>query len=245
MTEDTTAEALDEFVSEGLVTDIISVIRSGKEATAYLCHVHEDVGGSLAVAKVYHERERRDFANDQLYEVGQRLLRGHEERAVANKSDAGRVIQSALWVNNEFDVMSTLSYAGLDVPAPYAATERAILVEYAGADETPAPQLREVRSLTAGQAERLPERLLWNVEVMLRENVIHADLSPYNVLYADGLPVIIDLPQAVDPRFNKAAQRLLQRDVKNIASYFRRHGITLDHERWSDDLWRRFVLGEL
>ena len=56
--------AVEEFLSEGLITDVISIIKSGKEASAYLCHAHRSLGAKYVVAKVYHERSRRNFNND-------------------------------------------------------------------------------------------------------------------------------------------------------------------------------------
>jgi RIO kinase 1 len=240
-------DAIDEFVAEGLVIEVVSVIKSGKEATAYLCRIEESLGAELGVAKVYHPRDRRNFANDSVYEVGKRLLEaqaGREARAVAGKSQAGRAIQSAMWVDHEFEVMSALNYAGLDVPEPYAATERAILMEFVGDKAAPSPQLHHVR-LDACEGRRLLERTLWNVEGMLRENHIHADLSPYNVLYDGGRLAIIDIPQAVDPRFHPRGEALLARDVRNMAAYFARQGVTFDHDAWCRDLWSRFVMGQL
>ena len=56
---------------------------------------------------------------------------------------------------------------------------------------------------------------------------------------------IIDFPQAVDPRLNPAARVLLARDVENICNWGRRHGVDRPAARIVDDLWSRFVIGEL
>ena len=52
------------------------------------------------------------------------------------------------------------------------------------------------------------DRLLWNVELFLGHNWIHADLSAFNVLWWEGRGTVIDLPQAVDPRSNPHAADL-------------------------------------
>jgi RIO kinase 1 len=238
---------LDEFVSAGLVTGALSTIKSGKEATAYLCRGGRELGAQYAVAKLYHERSRRNFANDTIYEVGKRLLDergGRAARAIKNKTGAGREMQGAMWVDHEFETLSALAYAGVSVPEPYACSERLILMEFVGGGDEPAPQLHKVR-LEPGEAGVLLDHLLSDIETMLRENVIHGDLSPYNILYDRGRPVIIDLPQAVDPRFNRHAEALLARDVANVAAYFAKAGATFDHEAWTRERWRRFVLGRL
>ena len=43
--------------------------------------------------------------------------------------------------------------------------------------------------------------------------MVHSDLSPYNVLWNGHEHRIIDFPQAIDPRFNSSAQRLLVLDA--------------------------------
>ena len=66
------------------------------------------------------------------------------------------------------------------------------------------------------------------IERWLGVNLVHGDLSPYNILYWKGRCVAIDFPQAVDPRFNDAARSLLERDISNLAKYFARMGVKLD-----------------
>ena len=86
-----------------------------------------------------------------------------------------------------------------------------------------------------------------NIELMLRNNVIHGDLSPFNVLYLSreqGVR-IIDFPQAVDPRENRNACELLFRDVENISRFFEKFGVRSDPDRFASRLWNQFVHAEL
>jgi hypothetical protein len=38
-------------------------------------------------------------------------------------------------VDHEFELLSALNYAGADVPAPFACTEKAVLMEYLGDED--------------------------------------------------------------------------------------------------------------
>jgi RIO kinase 1 len=58
--------------------------------------------------------------------------------------------------------------------------------------------------------------------------VVHADLSPYNILVWEERLVFIDFPQAVDPVAHPAGMGLLQRDVDNVATWFSRKGVPVD-----------------
>jgi serine/threonine-protein kinase RIO1 len=65
-------------------------------------------------------------------------------------------------------------------------------------------------------AASLFEALCADVEQMLWLDVLHADLSPCNILWSGHAYRIIDFPQSVDPRFNGNAQSFPQRDVENV-----------------------------
>src|SRR5262249_42134260 len=143
-----------------------------------------------------------------------------------NKTRHGQRAAEKLWVDHEFDMLCRLHAAGCDVPAPIAATGNAILMEYVGDGDSPARQLRELR-LSATEAQRLFDRLMWNVRMMLINDVVHADLSPYNILVTGRRPIIIDLPQAVDARANANARDLLTRDIDNLCQHFARFGVAV------------------
>jgi RIO kinase 1 len=117
-------------------------------------------------------------------------------------------------------------------------------MEYVGDEDGPAPQLKDVVP-TGDDARRWFDWALWNVEALLRQHLVHADLSPYNVLVWDGRLRIIDLPQAVDARTNRNARDLLDRDVGNLCRHFARVGIDRDPARVSAELWHRYVVAAL
>jgi RIO kinase 1 len=115
---------------------------------------------------------------------------------------------------------------------------------YIGDEENAAPQLRSVRPSPA-EAEDLLAQLLRALETMLYRNVIHGDLSPYNVLVWEGRAVVIDLPQAVDPRKNRHARRFLERDVERICAFFARFGFSADAHERAADLWTAWQFADL
>ncbi|MGH7864508.1 MAG: RIO1 family regulatory kinase/ATPase [Candidatus Binataceae bacterium] len=88
-------------------------------------------------------------------------------------------------------------------------------------------------------------RMVDNIRLWLAADRIHADLSPYNVLYWRGDIRVIDFPQAVDPRFNTDARRLLERDLANMTRYFARFGVEADSSRMAHAIWSSFVRNAL
>ncbi len=235
---------LDMFFAEGLITEVLGLVKIGKEASVYCCQAGSELGGGLVAAKVYRRRQYR-FKNDAIYQEGRtRGMEGHLRRALKRKSEIGRQVQTGSWINHEYETLDLLYEAGADVPRPLASRGDAILMEYIGDSESPAPRLVQVAP-DREEAEALFEALLANVELWLATNRVHADLSPHNVLYWDGRLVVIDFPQAIDPRFNSSARDLLHRDVDNVCRYFQALGVPSDPWRLAEDLWRRFLRADL
>jgi RIO kinase 1 len=230
----------DEYRAEGLLSEVLGALRSGKEASVHLCRATPWRGGGLVAAKVYKPRESRSFRNDAAYLDGRVILRHRDRRAVERRSRWGRFVGHHLWVDREYEVLTALAAAGADVPRPIACRGTTILMEFVGDGESPAPQLCSVRPTTA-EARVLLDRIVRNVELMLSVHVVHADLSPYNVLVHDGRPVFIDFPQAVDARTNRHARELLGRDLENVCRYLARRGAPADARSLASRMWERYV----
>jgi len=235
---------LDAFYQDGWITDVLHTVKSGKEATVYCCKADSRTGLDLIAAKVFCPRTHRSFRNDAIYQEGRVILDRRLRRAVAKKTQAGRGCQSALWVDSEFTTLKTLHAAGADVPKPYAQSGDAILMEYVGDREMTAPPLRHVR-LEYDEARELFNVLMRNIELWLACNLVHGDLSAFNILYWQGSVRVIDFPQAIDPRMNRNAFELLLRDIANVCIYFEQYGIAEDSYRLARGLWSRFVFAEL
>jgi RIO kinase 1 len=234
--DETLVQAIQPFIDSGLVSEVLQVLKSGKEATVYSCRRGPRMPGRLLAVKVYRPAEHRQFHNDATYRQGRVITSGRVRRAVQNGSAFG------MWVGTEWGHLRELHAAGLDVPEPIDRAGDAILMSYLGDESSPAPQLRAVR-LTEPQAIGVWDRVAWNVGRMLAINRVHGDLSPYNLLWHDGLAWIIDVPQMVDPRENTNARTLLDRDLENVWRHCSKFAPLPDPWRLADHLWTRWRTG--
>ena len=237
---------LGEFYDDLLITDVLSKVKGGKEATVYCCAAHPSTGLELIAAKVYRPRIFRNLRNDARYRQGRKILDSSGQellderllRAVGKKTEVGREVMHTSWIEHEYQTLQTLYAAGADVPRPVARGNNTILMEYLGEPSAPAPALNEVR-LEADEARPMFKRLVRNVEIMLACNKVHGDLSAYNVLYWEGEVKLIDFPQAVDPRGNRDAYDIFQRDVLRLCQYFARHGVRSQPRVIAGEMWLR------
>jgi RIO kinase 1 len=226
-----------------LVTDLsatdteLGILKTGKEADVYL--VRRGVPGTdracLLAAKRYRDATHRQFHRDAGYLEGRRVRESRVNRAVANRSDFGRQAIAAQWAYAEFNALVRFSAAGLPVPYPVQIVGTEVLLEFIGdADGTGAPRLAETRP---GPDERAS---LWRqvVEAMTTlagAGFAHGDLSPYNLLVHQGRLVMIDLPQVVDVIAHPNGRGFLDRDARNVATWFARAGQPdADPEAWSE-----------
>jgi RIO kinase 1 len=243
-------EQLGQFNQAKLITSVLRRVKGGKEANVYCCAAHPATGLELIAAKVYRPRQFRNLKNDSQYRQGRPVLTAKGQavdpkdwrlqKAIASKSRKGLQVTQASWVAYEFQTMQKLHTAGADVPEPIRNSEHAILMEYFGDVSMAAPTLHLI-TLEPDEAPVLFQRLLHNVELMLRQHVIHGDLSAYNVLYVDGDVKIIDLPQIVDPRTNPDARSIFNRDVERLCQYFERFGVRSNPRAIAHDYWKRYV----
>jgi len=81
-------DLLEPFFDEGWITEVIRPVKSGKEATVYLCRAGARTGEELVAAKVYRSLQQRGFKNDAVYwEGGMRAMSRRTKAAIARRSD--------------------------------------------------------------------------------------------------------------------------------------------------------------
>lgn len=237
-------ESLGDFYEHKWISDVLRRIKGGKEASVYLCQLDSGLGPKLAAAKVYRPRSLRNLKNDAQYRIGRPdlddngrvIFDARSVHAMQKRTSFGEELRHQSWIAYEFQSLQSLFAAGVDVPRPYAMARNAILMDYIGDEENFAPTLNTV-SLEADDAKSLFTRVLHNIDLMLAEELIHGDLSPYNILYWNDKITLIDFPQVVKPQSNPASWTIFQRDVARICQYFESQGIVSDYHRLSVDLW--------
>ena len=231
---------LDEFVDRGLITRVHAQLTSGKEGTVYCCRAHPSTRRRFVAAKVYRQHAESSYKwNATYFEGRERVLKPQILRAVQARTAFGRTVAGGLWIDAEHAALQRLAAAGVSTPVPIALGEHAILMEYIGNGAGPAPHLHGV-DFDRDAARRAFGMIMEDVALMLRHHLVHGDLSPYNILFWKGTTRIIDVPQAVDARFNHAAPELFRRDVENVCRFFARHGIREDPSELALDLWDRY-----
>jgi len=241
---DAVPPALRDLIEEQIIDEVLFQLRSGKEATVYVAEKRTRGQSVLYAAKVYRDMHHRSFRRDEVYREARVIHDGRTARAVRKKTRTGRAAAFGMWVGDEASMLQRVYQAGADVPAVIAVSGPAILMEYIGDLDGRAPMLTEV-DLSDAEARVAFDAIMNNVEAFLAADVVHADLSAFNVLYWEGRPVIIDLPQAVDALLNRHARELLARDIGNICRHFQRQGLNADAAEIASQLWRRYELRQL
>ncbi len=240
------------FQDKGLLGDVLMELKSGKEATVYVCAGGPRArSGTYLAVKIYRPPEHRQFKDDGLYRAGVTITNPRTRRAMEGRTSFGKEALFGSWVGREWANLSLLHQNNLCVPRPIDHSDTAIIMEYLcdelGDPPSPSPQLRSVK-LTEPQASACWDDVVWSVETLLRLNRVHGDLSPYNLLWhaARGQPHrpwIIDVPQMIDARENPNAFELLSRDLENVYKYLSRYAALPDPWKLAGSLWSRFKRG--
>jgi RIO kinase 1 len=237
--------SLEPFYNQRLITDVLHEAHSGKEATVFCCKAHPSTGVEYLAAKIYRPRMFRSLRNDAVYRYSrvQRDEQGQAEHgnsrrgsAATRKTERGRAAQVASWIDYEYQTQRLLYAHGANVPRPYAQIGNAVLMEYIGEEDEPAPRLNDV-TLDREEAQPLFDCILHNIELALQHGRIHGDLSAYNILYWQGSVILIDFAQAVDPYHNSDVFSLFLRDIERVCQHFAQYGVAGDAHQLAYEMW--------
>nr|WP_111765528.1 RIO1 family regulatory kinase/ATPase [Nakamurella deserti] len=209
----------------------LGVLKTGKEADVHLLERGLPGGpSSLLAVKTYRSSEHRMFHRDAGYQEGRRTRRTREGRAMTTRTAFGRELLAGKWAAAEFAALSALWTAGAPVPYPVQLIGSELMMEFVGdGDGAAAPRLAAVpvpdHCEPVDWFTALWQDLVHSLELVASLGYTHGDLSPYNVLVADGRCVLIDLPQIVDVIANPQGPAFLARDASVIADFFARRGV--------------------
>ena len=201
--------------SKGVVSSMEFIIARGKEADVYLADAGEKVGKDFVALKIFRLENAR-FQNRIKYIEG-------DPRFGRVKSDVFSIV--ATWCKKEYGNLLVAEAAEVHAPRPYAFNGNVLAMEFIGNEGKPSKRMREE---TLDEPEKVLDIILEDMHKLYASELVHADLSEYNILMLDGMPYIIDFGQAVHIK-HPDSMKFLERDVANILHYFsKKYGIERD-----------------
>lgn len=226
----------------GHLHELLGELKSGKEATVYLGRGPQ----GLCAVKLYKELITRSFKNDAVYREGRFIGDARIEKAIRQRSATGVNAQQAIWVMHEYAQLWALHGAGLPVPRPLigpgvkdcAASGRAVVMEFIGGEDDPAPRLSDAR-LTPEEARSAWDQSLNILARLLSLKLAHGDYSTYNLLWWEDRVIVIDVPQVVRQDESPHFGALFERDVRSLCQSFARLGVREDAAQTSHEVRKR------
>lgn len=132
------------------------------------------------------------------------------------------------WTQKEFKNLERLREIGVKAPKPIVFRDNILIMEYIGDEAQPAPLLKDV---IVDNPEKAFKTIISYISKMYKKaNLVHGDISAYNILYFKKNCYIIDLGQGVLTEHPNALE-FLKRDIKNVVSYFNKYNIKADAEK--------------
>ncbi|MBI4439759.1 serine protein kinase RIO [Candidatus Woesearchaeota archaeon] len=197
------------LISEGHFDGIQGQLTLGKEANIFIAKK----GDEKVIVKIYR-LQTCDF--NRMYDYIK-----YDPRYHYLKKRRREIIFA--WAQREFRNLLKAREIGVNVPKPIAIKFNILVMELIG---DPAPKLKD---MPPKNPEKFFDEIISMMKKMYKNNLVHADLSHFNILNDNDVPYIIDWSQCT-PAENPNAEEYLKRDVRNVCSYFRKIGVEASEE---------------
>jgi RIO kinase 1 len=200
------------LLNRGYIENISGVVRSGKESRIYWGHAKRN---KPIVLKIF-------LTTSAEFKRGRMMYIQGDPRFKHTRSDTRSLVN--LWALKEFKNLQQAKKAGVRVPSPLRVEGNVLLLEFIGRNGIPAPLLRESALDHPGRVyDKIAEAVR---RLYQKAELVHGDLSEYNIMMVGSDPVIFDFAQAVPPE-HPMARTFLERDLLRLNEYFSKIGVTV------------------
>lgn len=201
-----------QLLNRRVLTRVYGVVKAGKESRIYWGETSRGMEAAIKIYLTISSEFKKGMLN---YIIG-------DPRFPRIRRDTRTLIE--LWARKEYKNLSNTYSAGVRAPKPVTVRGNILVMEFIGEKGIPAPLLREVSDQAMDKVYR---RILEMVHTLYNKaEIIHADLSEYNVMIWKGEPVLIDFSQAVH-RDHPSAGTYLRRDLENLNRFFSKRGVEI------------------
>ena len=213
-----TSKELYKLQMNSFLNKIFGIVSTGKESNVYYA-TSKDLSFTnnktdLAL-KIFRTRTL-DFKKIKFYIDG-------DLRFSKSGKKSYQIIQT--WAMKEYKNLLRAFENGISVPQPFLVRRNILIMEFLGEKGNAAPQLRNVRDLTNKEMQEIYLQVFNQLELLWsKANLVHGDLSAYNILYFNNKIYFIDMGQSVLTNHNFADAFLL-RDIENLLYFFSEYEI--------------------
>ena len=206
-----TVMTLSRMINNHIISYVNGTVGAGKESQLYWAV--DPFGNDLAV-KIYLVTTS-NFKKRYPYLIG-------DPRFNRIKSGTRSLVE--LWARKEFRNLSKAFNCEIPCPEPITAVKNILVMKFVGTGGVPSPTLVESEVDYADY-----EKTITIISDLYKKaELVHADLSEYNIFKTKKGPVVFDFGSAVDIRHPKTKQ-FLERDISNITKFFVKRGLTVDN----------------
>ncbi|XP_007435372.1 serine/threonine-protein kinase RIO3 [Python bivittatus] len=210
------------MVNSGMLETITGCISTGKESVVF--HAY---GGSLdeeiksvpseCAIKVF-KTTLNEFKNREKY-----IKDDYRFKDRFSKLNPRKIIR--MWAEKEMHNLTRMQKAGIRCPQVVSLKKHVLVMSFIGQDQVPAPKLKEVK-LNSEDMKNAYCQVLHMMQQLYKEcNLVHADLSEYNMLWHGGQVWLIDVSQSVEPTHPHGLEFLF-RDCRNVSQFFQKSGVS-------------------
>jgi RIO kinase 1 len=205
-----TQKTIYKLIKQGHFEGLESPISIGKESNVFSA-VKKD--GSRVIVKIYR-LETCDF--NRMYEY----IRS-DSRFSRFKKGKRNIIFA--WAQREFRNLIKAREANVNVPTPMTFSNNVLVLEYSG-NEGVSPKLKD--SIPKDPKDFF-KKIILNMKRLHKAKLVHADLSAFNILNNNEIPVFIDFSQCTTLESFQAGE-FLDRDIRNVCNFFKKIGLKVD-----------------
>ena len=140
------------------------------------------------------------------------------------------------WTKKEYKNLKRAYKAGVNVPKPIVSINNVLVMEYIGFSDIPAPLMKDVK---LNNPKKIFDILIdFILKMYQKAEIVHGDISAFNVLIFKNKPYLIDFGQGVLIEHPNALE-FLKRDIHNMVSYFKKFNILADENEIFENITKK------
>ncbi|XP_030624367.1 serine/threonine-protein kinase RIO3 [Chanos chanos] len=207
------------MVNAGILDTINGCISTGKESVVFHANggsIEEQTVPEECVLKVF-KTTLNEFRNRDKY-----IKDDYRFKDRFSKLNPRKIIH--LWAEKEMHNLARMKKVGIPCPDVVILKKHILVMSFIGQNHVPAPKLKDAQLNSEDMMKAHDQVLQMMLQLYKECNLIHADLSEYNMLWHNGQVWLIDVSQSVEPTHPHGLEFLF-RDCRNVSNFFQKAGV--------------------